>query len=75
MSDAKIVLHKSLDKLKSSIPVDTKVDVHKLLNELKHSATSTVQISGQRYTYVCLEDIVGALENVSSPVTIGESND
>lgn len=59
------------------------VNIKQLLNELRHCGARVIQDSGQRYTYVSMEDIHGALENVianakvtqDSPKVIFDSSD
>lgn len=59
------------------------VSIKQLLKELRHCGARIIQDGGQRYTYVSMEDVHGALENVisnakatqASPKVIFDSSD
>ena len=53
-----------LDNLRATSNETHTVNIHELLKELRHCEARIVQIDGQRYTHVSMEDVHGALEVV-----------
>lgn len=68
MGEARDSLNSTLEKLSTNsldgVNLKSKtIDTQKLLKGLKYSDVSTVDVCGQKHTYVSLDSIIGAIEN------------
>lgn len=59
--DGRKVLHSTVDKLINT-GIGSTIDTHTLLKELRNCGARIVQIDGQRYTHVSLEDLIAAIQ-------------
>lgn len=63
MSDAKDVVKLSIDALQDRTAPDAKMDCQKFFKYLTQCGAQKVQMDGQRYTHVSLEDLLTAIED------------
>lgn len=72
--DGRAVVHATLCKLTERVGSGNKLDCDKLLKGLKLSGARTVQVDGQRYTYVSLEDLIAAIDDAVIDSNVWDNN-